>query len=277
MSLQRVMRLAGISALLLLVFQCAVRAETAVDLELVLAVDVSLSMDIEEQRLQRDGYVNAFRDPKVIEAIRSGLHGRIAVTYVEWAGSRIQSVVVPWRLLQTADDANDFADLLAKQPISRFTLTSISAAMIRSSLLFATNGFQGLRRVIDISGDGPNNSGLPVEAARDDVVKRGIIINGLALTLNDRGSEYSYFDIPALDKYYRDCVIGGTGAFALEVRSTSEFATAIRQKLLLEIAAAPLIAPARVVAVQLTSPEEKYDCLIGEKLWQQYLIDGFGE
>lgn len=274
MSSYSVIRRLSISAVLFFILGSAVQAETAVDLELVLAVDVSLSMDLEEQRLQREGYVAALRDPKVIEAIQSGLHGRIAVTYVEWAGARIQSVVVPWRLLGAAEDANAFADLLAQQPISRFTMTSISAALALSALLFDNNDFRGLRRVIDISGDGPNNNGPFVEAARDEIVRRGIIINGLALLLSTGGSEYTYFDIPELDKYFRDCVIGGPGAFALDVRSKTEFATAIRQKLLLEIAAVSPSEPPRIIPAQFTAPGKKYDCLIGEKLWQQFLMDG---
>ena len=250
--------------------------EDAVDLELVLAVDVSLSMDDDEQRLQRDGYVAAFRDPGILDAIKSGLHGRIAVSYVEWAGSRLQSVVVPWHVIETSKDAHAFAASLAGQPIGRALLTSISEAVLTSSRLFESSPARGLRRVIDVSGDGPNNTGVPVELARDRVVASGIIINGLAIELGSGTGGFSYFDLPDLDRYYEDCVIGGAGAFVLLVRDKREFASAIRQKLLLEIAGlTPNTAP-RLWRIQSATNVEKYDCLIGEKLWQKYQRDRGG-
>ncbi|MFT5507307.1 MAG: hypothetical protein ACI89J_000371 [Hyphomicrobiaceae bacterium] len=245
-------------------------AKEYVDLELVLAVDVSLSMDRDEQRLQRDGYVAAFRDPKLITAAQSGPNGRIAVTYVEWAGAGIQSVVIPWRLIKTSRDANAFADELAAKPIKRAMMTSISEVVSFSSDLFKSSPVQGLRRVIDVSGDGPNNSGRPVELARNRVVGKGIVINGLAIRLKKGIGAYSYFDLPDLDHYYRDCVIGGSGSFVLSIRDKAEFATAIRQKLLLEIAG---LTPIPAASLQRTSwrlVADKYDCLIGEKMWQQY-------
>lgn len=247
-----------------------------VDLELVLAVDVSLSMDDDEQRLQREGYVAAFRDPGILDAIKGGLLGRIAVTYVEWAGSRIQSVVVPWRVIETSEDANAFAASLAGQPIGRALLTSISEAVLTSAKLFESSPVRGLRRVIDVSGDGPNNTGLPVELARDRMVASGIIINGLAIELGSGTGAFSYFDLPDLDRYYQDCVIGGAGAFVLLIRDKREFASAIRQKLLLEIAGlTPSPAP-RLWRIQSAANAEKYDCLIGEKLWQKYQRDRGG-
>ncbi len=248
-----------------------------VDLELVLAVDVSLSMDDDEQRLQRDGYVAAFRDPSILNAIKSGAHGRIAVTYVEWAGSRLQSVVVPWQVIETSEDAHAFAEALAGKPIGRALMTSISEAVLSSSRLFAASPARGLRRVIDVSGDGPNNTGPPVELARDRVVASGIVINGLAIDLGRSGGLYSYFDLPDLDRYYEDCVVGGAGAFVLPVRDKREFAAAIRQKLLLEIAG---LAPRRASSLwrtQYVKGTGKYDCLIGEKLWQQYQRDRGGD
>ena len=242
-----------------------------VDLELVLAVDVSLSMDHDEQRLQRDGYVAAFRDPKLLKAIQSGPNGRIAVTYVEWAGAGIQSVVIPWRVIGTARDAEAFADVLAAKQISRALMTSISEVVLLAHGLFAESPVQGLRRVIDVSGDGPNNSGRRVELARDRVVTAGVVVNGLAIRIRNGVGAYSYFDLPDLDHYYKDCVIGGPGSFVLSIRKKGEFATAIRQKLLLEIAGITPGTMEPVRRIGFRTVAEKYDCLIGEKLWKQYL------
>jgi hypothetical protein len=242
-----------------------------VDLELVLAVDVSLSMDLEEQRLQRDGYVQAFRDAQIHKAIQSGPNGRIAVTYMEWAGAGIQAVVLPWQVLASPADANAFADALAAKPISRNLMTSISAAIEVSASLFDQNDLQGLRRVIDVSGDGPNNSGAPVEQKRDEAGRAGVTINGLAIELAPGRGRYSYFDLADLARYYKDCVITGPGSFVLAIKKKEEFATAIRQKLLLEIAGREPDQPARIRHIQLTAPPaDKYDCLIGEKMWQEY-------
>ncbi|MGI9524956.1 MAG: DUF1194 domain-containing protein [Hyphomicrobiaceae bacterium] len=250
------------------------RADTIVDLELVLAVDISLSMQADEQKLQRDGYISAFRDNALARAIQAGPQGRIAVTYIEWAGDEMQSVIVPWRVVATASDARQFADELARQPISRARMTSISGAMEFGANLFRSNGFEGLRRVIDVSGDGPNNAGRNVEAARDSLSHAGVTINGLPIMVRSIGPWGGYFEIPALDRYYRDCVIGGPGAFALAVRDVAEFATAIRQKLLLEIAGRmppSLMNVKQKVRVQFGAEIEKYDCLIGEKRWQQFI------
>jgi hypothetical protein len=258
---------AGLAMLCLAVALAAeARAQTAVDLELVLAVDVSLSMDLEEQRLQREGYVAAFRDGEVHKAIAGGAYGRIAVIYMEWAGSQSQSVVVPWTIIDSPAAARAFADKLEAAPISRARLTSISAALAFSRDLFASSGVKAVRRVIDVSGDGPNNSGFPVAPVRDEVVGAGIVINGLPIML--RLAVNSMFDIPDLDRYYAGCVIGGPGAFMVAVRHVSEFAAAIRRKLLLEISGAGL--PAAVVRTQNSSPDD-YDCMAGEKQWRWYL------
>lgn len=243
-----------------------------VDLELVLAVDVSLSMDQDEQRLQRDGYVAAFRDPQITKAIQSGPNGRIAVTYVEWAGAGIQETVIPWRVISSRPEAEAFADELAAKPIRRARMTSISEVLNVSRDLFDASPVRGLRRVIDVSGDGPNNSGARIEKTRDAMVKAGIIINGLAIRIKKATGPYVYFDLADLDLYYKDCVIGGPGSFVLTIRKRSEFATAIRQKLLLEIAGIMPERPARLLRTENTQPE-KYDCLIGEKMWQQYIYE----
>ncbi|MEM7429071.1 MAG: DUF1194 domain-containing protein [Pseudomonadota bacterium] len=241
-----------------------------VDLELVLAVDISRSMDLDEQALQRSGYVAAFRDPALMKAIRNGPNGRIAVTYVEWAGLNSQIVRVPWQVIATREDALKFADALYQQPFSSAFFTSISGALELSRQLFSTSPVRGLRRVIDVSGDGPNNSGAPVELARDRVVDSGVVINGLAIELSDRVGPYTFFDLPDLDLYYQDCVIGGPGAFVLTIRSKQEFVPSIRKKLLLEIAGTPFAPAPRVWRAQAGRSKGKYDCLIGEKMWEQF-------
>ncbi|MGU3330326.1 DUF1194 domain-containing protein [Methylobacterium mesophilicum] len=233
------MRRAAVTAIFLVLMLpgqkgLAQKAGREVDLALVLAVDVSLSMDLEEQQVQRDGYVGAFRSEAVQTAIRQGLIGRIAVTYVEWAGTHSQSVVVPWTVIGTTDEAESFADQLARMPPRRNIWTSISAALDFSVGLLRTSGFEATRRVIDVSGDGPNNDGREVTEARDNAVMAGVVVNGLPLMIKAPTGPY---DIPDLDLYYRDCVIGGPGAFMVPVRDVAEFATAIRTKIVREVAA----------------------------------------
>jgi len=254
-------RLAGAAVALVLSTGVATAAAPAVsvDLELVIAVDISPSMDAEEQAIQRAGYVEAIRHPDFIAAVASGVYQRIAVTYVEWAGSGWQKTVISWRLIDSAATARAFADQLSAEPISSFYGTSISAALTYGAALFASNGFDGARRTIDISGDGPNNSGGPVVVARDAVIDSGIVVNGLPVMI--RPSPI----FPAMDRYYSDCVIGGPGAFVLPVRNVEEFDEAIRRKLVLEVAARPL--PARVIPVKAQAP---VDCLVGERMRRRY-------
>jgi hypothetical protein len=235
-------------------------AETPVDLELVLAVDVSGSMDIDEQAIQRQGYVEAFTHPEVAGAIRSGPYGRIAVAYVEWAGPGAQAVTVPWTLVEDLGTAAAFADELAEAPPARRRGTSISGALLFSAPLFESNGFEGLRRVIDVSGDGPNNAGAPVVPSRDAVLARGVVINGLPVALKTPG--YSAIGGDDLVAYYRACVIGGPGAFVVPVTEPGQLKEAIRQKLVLEIAGLP----PRLVPAAEAGPEPAVDCLIGERL-----------
>lgn len=264
---------AALLAALLLLQTCIIpgaAAQTPVDLELVLAVDVSLSMDLDEQRLQRDGYVAAFRDAEIHKAIASGGHGRIAVTYVEWAGPTSQSVIIPWTLIDGPDAARTFADKLDAMPITRARLTSISAALKFAQGLFGASGTNGIRRVVDVSGDGPNNAGEAVAPVRDELVAGGIVINGLPVMLHTAVS--TAFDIIDLDLYYGNCVIGGTGAFMVPVKDLAEFASAVRRKLLLEIsglASAPRVVPAQS-SRPAEGPSEGYDCLTGEKRWRWY-------
>jgi hypothetical protein len=217
-------------------------AQTEVDLALVLAVDVSYSMDDDEQVLQRQGFIEAFRSPIVHEAIARGAVGRIGVTYMEWAGAGDQKVVVPWRVIDGAEAALAFAGELATQPTRRARFTSISGALDFSIGLLAENGLFAARQVIDVSGDGANNNGRNVSDARGDVLAKGITINGLPIMLKEpRG----YWDIKDLDLYYRDCVIGGPGAFMVPARDKIQFREAIKTKIVREVAGltdpAPLI------------------------------------
>ena len=233
-----------------------------VDVELVLAVDVSRSMSQEELEIQRRGYAAALSSDEVMGAIRGGLLGRIAITYVEWAGDASQRVIVPWTLIETEDQADAVAWMILSQTAPGMRRTSISGALLYAAEDMDANDFMGLRRVIDVSGDGPNNQGLPVLAAREAVLARGITVNGLPLMTEDGFSRM--FGIEDLDVYYEACVIGGPGAFVIPVRDWSEFAQAVRRKLVLEIAGPG----PRLWAAQYRPPVA-YDCLIGEKLWER--------
>lgn len=241
--------------------------DVAVDLELVLAVDTSLSMDYEEQRLQLEGYIQAFRHPEVLAAIKEGLHRRIAVTFVEWGGVSYQRIKVAWTLIDGPETAHAFADRLAGDDLLSMPRTSVADAITYAATLFDGNGYKGLRRVVDVSGDGPNNQGIPVTQARDAAVAQGITINGLPVLLRP-GQAPGFFDLENLDVYYEDCVIGGTGAFIVPVRDRKNFAEAIRRKLILELAGhPPQIVPAQF---PLQHPP-RIDCLVGEKMWQDWL------
>ena len=237
-------------------------AEIPVDLELVFAVDVSGSVDFEEAALQRRGYIDALRSEEVINAIRSGAHGKIAVAYVEWAGPRLQQTVIDWTVLDGAESMAAFTNTLSKASIESGPWTAIGAAIQYVVPMFARNDYQGTRRVIDISGDGPNNMGIPVLDARAQALAAGISINGLPI-VNDRQGPGSTRNIRDLDKYYRECVIGGTGAFMIVANDFKDFATAIKRKLIFEIAG--LFPPAdKSVVIPVQAPDADY-CLIGER------------
>lgn len=249
----------------------AVAQSVPVDLRLVLAVDVSRSMNAEEQYLQRVGYVQAFRNPVVVEAIQRGPQGRIAVTYVEWAGD--QHVTVPWTLLDGQASSEGFAQKLLQAPMRVARRTSISEALVFAMTLFDDPSFGSQRRVIDISGDGPNNMGRGGEGARDLVISKGITVNGLPI-LARSDSLAGFFDVQNLDLYYEDCVIGGPGAFIVPVLETGGFAAAILRKIILEIAGTvPPEAP-RIIPAQFSRNAERFDCLIGEKLWRHFMGRG---
>jgi uncharacterized protein YqkB len=239
-------------------------ADMAVDLELILAVDVSRSMDADEQKLQRDGYVAALTHPDVIAAITQGRHGKIALTYVEWAGPDTQYKVMDWRAIDGPESARAFAAELAQAPIQRFHGTSIANSLAFLAPQFDNNGYQATRRVIDVSGDGPNNMGIPIEVAREPILDAGITINGLPIMIKRMGG---LFSIDNLDVYYEDCVIGGFGAFLVVVRSADQFAEAIRRKLVLEIAGRE----PQVITAAAPSGGKRIDCLIGEKLREQWM------
>jgi len=232
-----------------------------VDLALVLAVDISTSMDPDEQQLQRDGYVAAFQHPDLLRAIASGAHGRIAVTYVEWAGRNIQYRVVPWTVIADRDQAEAFAAALAAAPLRREAGTSISDGLLYAGSQFNRRDYRADRLAVDISGDGPNNTGHPVALMRDWLIRRGVTINGLPIMLKDQ-ADIEGTSISNLDVYYEDCVIGGPGAFIIVVKDARDFGTAIRSKLVLEIAGHP----ARPQQAAAFTREQRIDCLIGEKV-----------
>ncbi len=241
--------------------------DTFVDLELILAVDVSRSMNSRRLALQRQGYVAAFRDRRVSQAIESGPQGRIAVTYVEWSGADHQQVVLPWRVISSHDDAVEFARDLEGRTTTRTRRTSISAMLRKASEMFRKSQYEGLRRVVDVSGDGPNNSGALVEPARDLLLRDGVVINGLPI-MSDPADLPGYYDLADLDLYYRDCVIGGPGSFYIPVTGMQNFAKAIRMKLILEIAALTppheqkLLHQANYVPS--ANSREKANCLAGQ-------------
>jgi hypothetical protein len=254
---------------------------TNVDLELVLAVDISQSMDEDEHTLQRNGYVDAFRHKDVVNALMSGPEGKIAVVYMEWAGDFDPIVAVPWTIIDSEKSALAFADRLAKEPIYGEQRTSISNALIKATELIEGNSIASHRQAIDVSGDGANNAGPLVELVRDEVVKRGITINGLPIML-DKPKEF--YDIDHLDRYYKHCVIGGPSSFIAPVFDLKHLSATIRKKLVMEIAGlevAPETAPIQfgdageqqspaksgIIRAQLKLPAAKTDCTIGEQVW----------
>ena len=258
--------LSGIGALLMaIVLAAPARGEERVDIALVLAVDVSRSMSFDELRIQREGYAAAIASPEVVRAIGQGAYRRIAVTLFEWANDSHAREIVGWTIIGGQADANAVADeILATQSYGQ-RRTSISGAIDHSAELLAEVPFDADRLVIDVSGDGPNNQGGPVTEARDAAIAKGITINGLAMMT--RGGFGSQFHIEDLDRYYAKCVIGGPGAFMVPVNDWEQFAEAVRRKLVLEIGAVETPGP-KVIPAQFLL-EEPYDCLIGEKIWQQ--------
>ena len=233
-----------------------------VDVELVIAVDVSYSMDPDEQALQREGYVLALTSKEFLQALRQGAHGKIAIIYFEWAGQSDQKILMPWRVIDGPEFADAVAAEIARAPIRRASRTSISGGLRFAKPLFDDSGYKGLRRVIDVSGDGANNAGPLVELMRDDVLAAGITINGLPIML--KRPYTGTMDIDNLDEYYEDCVIGGPGAFVIPIREREKFIEATRTKLILEVAGRqpePQTVP--------TASRARVSCTIGERMWQE--------
>ena len=212
-------------------------AADPVDLQLVLAVDVSRSIDEDEARLQREGYRTAMIDPRVVAAVTGGVVGAVAVAYVEWAGMGYQQLVIPWTRIAGPAEATAWSDRLARSPRQSVSWTSISGALAFSRRLLAECPWEGTRRVVDVSGDGPNNNGPPAEDERDRLVADGITINGLPI-VNDRPN-FGAQPGQGLEPYYRDSVIGGPSAFLIAAEDFESFGAAIRRKLVQEIAGMP--------------------------------------
>jgi hypothetical protein len=227
---------------LIVVVSLSARAACAetVDLRLVLAADVSISVDDEEFRLQRDGYAAAITSVPVLEAIQAGPHRAIAVTFIEWSGPAKQRVVVDWTVIRDGEMATVFANTLRTAPRSFADATAIGSAIDFAMRHFDHSGVESDRRIIDISGDGDSNSGRPVEYARDDAVKAKVTINGLAI-VNEHplpGFIGHIQPVGGIGHYYRTRVAGGPGSFVFQIDSFEGFAEAIARKLVAEIASA---------------------------------------
>ena len=234
-----------------------------VDVELVIAVDVSYSMDPDEQVLQRDGNVQALTSREFMQALHEGANGKIAVTYFEWAGEFDQKIIMPWRLIEGPDSAAAVAAEIAAATYRRASRPSISGGLKFGKPLFDHSRYRGLRRVIDVSGDGTNNAGALIVPTRDDVLAAGITINGLPIMLK-RPTPGS-MDIENLDVYYEDCVIGGPGAFVVPIHERKQLIEATRTKLVLEISGRqpePRVIPA-------SSQAPRISCTIGEAMWRE--------
>ncbi|MCY0095930.1 DUF1194 domain-containing protein [Hoeflea ulvae] len=256
----------------LLAFDTGAQAREPVDVALVLAVDVSRSMSVRELEIQREGYAAALNHPDVVRAVAQGAYGRIAITMFEWAGTSAIRQVFDWTLIETGADADRLSEIVrASRPVAQ-RRTSISGAILHAVQRMEAAPYDGFRKVIDVSGDGPNNQGAPVLEARQIALSQRIVINGLPLMTRDGPG--GGFNIADLDSYYADCVIGGPGSFLVPVNSWEQFPEAIRRKLVLEIGAAPdlphQVIPAQALPGQSFSPiSASHDCLIGEKIWEQ--------
>jgi hypothetical protein len=230
-------RTALVGSLATLAAPLAARADTPVDLQLVLAVDVSRSIDEVEAELQRRGYTEALSNQTVIDAILSGEHRRIAICYAEWAGTHYQVVVIDWTLIDSANAAHRFAEKLAEAPRTSQSWTAVGAALAFAAQHFDSSGCESKRRVIDISGDGRTNDGPPAEMVRDKLVAQGIVINGLPVMMNR--TNFGRPPDAGLDKYYEENVIGGPGAFMIVAANFDDFSRAVRSKLIREISGLP--------------------------------------
>jgi hypothetical protein len=221
-------------------YPAATFAADNVDLLLVLAADVSRSIDVAKFQLQRDGYTTAIADPRVVDAIRSGRNGRIAVMFIEWSGVAAQKVVVDWTAIGDAKSAKGFGDRLAEAPRSFADRTSISGALEFAMEQLGRSPFASSRRIIDVSGDGTNNAGPDVGPVRDEAVAKGITVNGLTiLSANTMSWNPDHTNPPGgLENYYRNNVIGGPGSFVMVAKDFNSFGQAIINKLMAEVALA---------------------------------------
>lgn len=236
---------------------------SSVNVELVIAVDVSYSMDMDELAIQREGYAQAIVSKDFLQALSAVPGRKVAVTYFEWSMSGDDKIIIPWRVIDGPESADAVAAEIMKAPVRRGSSTSISGAINFALQLFEENPYRGMLRVIDISGDGPNNDGAPVTGARDAALEKGIIINGLPIMVKE--PSLSTTDIENLDLYYEDCVIGGPGAFIMTIKDREKFQEAIRTKLVREVAG---LTPESGI-VPATEKEPRVPCLIGEKKWQE--------
>lgn len=264
----------GICAVIASLAAAPSRAAEQVDLELVITTDVSYSVDDMEARMQREGAVTAFRSPEVVEAIKAGTLGKIAVAYIDFSNANASRVVVDWQVVHDKASAEAFADAIAIARKTDGVQTSIASGIEMAARMIEDNDYEGMKKVIDVSGDGPNNEGRRVDHVRDEIVASGVIINGLPIVTE--ADKFDVYYLPDLDKYYAGCVIGGPGAFIQIANGFADLARALRRKLVLEISDAskpprdPMVV--KVAAGQRgqshLSPRTVYEkgCDIGERM-----------
>lgn len=239
-----------------------------VDVALVIATDVSYSIDENEAHFQRQGAVAAFRNPDVIKAIKGGARGRIAVAYIDFATAGANKVIASWHVIHDESTAGEFAAILEAAPRTLGVNTSISSGLELAMHLLETSGIRAEKRLIDISGDGPNNEGHLVDRVRDEAIAKGIVINGLPIMTP--ADQFDIYYLPDIDKYYAGCVIGGQGSFIQVAHGFEDLERALRRKLILEISDATPSRPLlmKVAAVTPPPPHPAYDkgCDIGERM-----------
>lgn len=263
--------LAGICALAAGLAVQPGEAAEQVDLELVITTDVSYSVDDMEARMQREGAVSAFRSPEVVKAIKAGSLGKIAVTYIDFSNANASRVVVDWQVIHDQATAEAFADAIAVARKTDGVQTSIASGIELAARLIEENDFEGVKKVIDVSGDGPNNEGRRVDHVRDEVIAKGYIINGLPIVTE--ADKFDVYYLPDLDKYYAGCVIGGPGSFIQVANGFSDLARALRRKLVLEISDAAKASPdplfvKAAAGPRAPAPRAVYErgCDIGERM-----------
>jgi hypothetical protein len=251
----------SISFLITLLAAYPASAQT-VDLALVLAVDVSNSMNGHEQRIQRQGYVHAFHDPNLVAAVETGATGRIAVAYLEWAGPGQERLILPWTLVDDKESAEQVAGALRSAQIGRGHGTSISSALLSAASLLTRWEGAAMRRVIDLSGDGVNNTGPPISVVRDRITAAGITINGLPIHLQQSvGDLYETYSLQHLNEYFSNCVATGPGAFVIAVEGIEALGDAIKRKLIREIAGMPPSIVKAEFPVGAAQSPHSYDCM----------------